>query len=134
MNYKTYLFDFDYTLADSSRGIVTCFRKMCIRDRLSGSRQSGTANLYRYGQGNRNSFHQLLLQERSLPGFTEEYNQLLRHSIHAVSYTHLTGDSLRNPKDRSDRMASETISACTYPWQTGHFTTHQSEKNFRKDE
>ena len=26
MNYNTYLFDFDYTLADSSRGIVTCFR------------------------------------------------------------------------------------------------------------
>lgn len=26
MSYTTYLFDFDYTLADSSRGIVTCFR------------------------------------------------------------------------------------------------------------
>lgn len=26
MNYTTYLFDFDYTLADSSRGIVTCFQ------------------------------------------------------------------------------------------------------------
>lgn len=26
MNYNTYLFDFDYTLADSSRGIVTCFK------------------------------------------------------------------------------------------------------------
>lgn len=25
MNYNTFLFDFDYTLADSSRGIVTCF-------------------------------------------------------------------------------------------------------------
>ena len=26
MNYKTYLFDFDYTLADSSRGIVKMFQ------------------------------------------------------------------------------------------------------------
>ncbi len=26
MKYTTYLFDFDYTLADSSKGIVTCFR------------------------------------------------------------------------------------------------------------
>lgn len=26
MKYTTYLFDFDYTLADSSRGIVTCFK------------------------------------------------------------------------------------------------------------
>ena len=28
MNYKAYLFDFDYTLADSSRGIVTCFQNV----------------------------------------------------------------------------------------------------------
>lgn len=31
MNYTTYLFDFDYTLADSSRGIVTCFRIVLTR-------------------------------------------------------------------------------------------------------
>lgn len=31
MNYKTYLFDFDYTLADSSRGIVKCFRTVLTR-------------------------------------------------------------------------------------------------------
>lgn len=31
MNYTTYLFDFDYTLADSSRGIVTCFRNVLTR-------------------------------------------------------------------------------------------------------
>ena len=29
--YDTYLFDFDYTLADSSRGIVTCFRHVLER-------------------------------------------------------------------------------------------------------
>ncbi len=29
--YTTYLFDFDYTLADSSRGIVTCFRHVLSR-------------------------------------------------------------------------------------------------------
>ena len=29
--YTTYLFDFDYTLADSSRGIVTCFRHVLDR-------------------------------------------------------------------------------------------------------
>ena len=28
---KTYLFDFDYTLADSSRGIVICFRNVLTR-------------------------------------------------------------------------------------------------------
>lgn len=31
MNYTTYLFDFDYTLADSSRGIVTGFRNVLNR-------------------------------------------------------------------------------------------------------
>lgn len=31
MRYHTYLFDFDYTLADSSRGIVTCFRNVLNR-------------------------------------------------------------------------------------------------------
>lgn len=31
MDYTTYLFDFDYTLADSSRGIVTCFRLVLTR-------------------------------------------------------------------------------------------------------
>ena len=30
-NYNTYLFDFDYTLADSSCGIVTCFRLVLER-------------------------------------------------------------------------------------------------------
>lgn len=31
MSYTTYLFDFDYTLADSSRGIVICFRNVLNR-------------------------------------------------------------------------------------------------------
>lgn len=31
MSYTTYLFDFDYTLADSSLGIVTCFRNVLTR-------------------------------------------------------------------------------------------------------
>ena len=38
MNYTTYLFDFDYTLADSSRGIVTCFRNVLfVVDRVGGA-------------------------------------------------------------------------------------------------
>ena len=32
MHYTTYLFDFDYTLADSSRGIVMCFRHVLERN------------------------------------------------------------------------------------------------------
>ncbi len=36
MNYTAYLFDFDYTLADSSRGIVTCFRNVLDRRQFTG--------------------------------------------------------------------------------------------------
>lgn len=36
MNYTTYLFDFDYTLADSSRGIVMCFKTVLERHGYSG--------------------------------------------------------------------------------------------------
>ena len=35
MKYKVYLFDFDYTLADSSRGIVTCYRHVLDRNGYS---------------------------------------------------------------------------------------------------
>lgn len=38
MKYTTYLFDFDYTLADSSRGIVICFRN--VLERAMGIRAS----------------------------------------------------------------------------------------------
>ena len=34
--YKVYLFDFDYTLADSSRGIVMCFRNVLERHQHTG--------------------------------------------------------------------------------------------------
>lgn len=36
MEYTTYLFDFDYTLADSSRGIVICFRNVLERHEHQG--------------------------------------------------------------------------------------------------
>ena len=34
--YQTYLFDFDYTLADSSKGIVMCYRNVLERHRHTG--------------------------------------------------------------------------------------------------
>lgn len=34
--YRTYLFDFDYTLVDSSKGIVTCFRNVLERNGYAG--------------------------------------------------------------------------------------------------
>lgn len=37
MTYKTYIFDFDYTLADSSKGIVLCFRHILERHGHEGA-------------------------------------------------------------------------------------------------
>lgn len=37
MRYKTYIFDFDYTLADSSEGIVLCFRHILERHGHTGA-------------------------------------------------------------------------------------------------
>ena len=36
MSYQVYLFDFDYTLADSSRGITLCFRHVLERNGYAG--------------------------------------------------------------------------------------------------
>ena len=36
MNYKVYLFDFDYTLANSEKGILTCFRHVLGMNGFSG--------------------------------------------------------------------------------------------------
>ena len=40
--YKAYLFDFDYTLADSSRGIVMCFRNVLAMHGHDGIRINKT--------------------------------------------------------------------------------------------
>ena len=37
MRYKTYIFDFDYTLADSSEGIILCFRHILERHGHTGA-------------------------------------------------------------------------------------------------
>ncbi len=35
-NYSTYIFDFDYTLVDSSKGIIICFRKILDKYGITG--------------------------------------------------------------------------------------------------
>ena len=45
--YKVYLFDFDYTLADSSRGIVMCFRNVLERHQHTGITDADTLEAYK---------------------------------------------------------------------------------------
>ena len=56
-NYTTYLFDFDYTLADSSKGIVECFR--IVLDRNKWLNISDDAIKKTIGMTLENSFAQL---------------------------------------------------------------------------
>ena len=46
MSYQAYLFDFDYTLADSSRGIVMCFRNVLERHGYADVTDDATWNEY----------------------------------------------------------------------------------------
>ncbi len=71
--YTTYLFDFDYTLADSSRGIVTCFRHVLDRH---GYQSVADDDIKRtIGRTLEDSFAQLtgVSDPERLAGFKQEY-------------------------------------------------------------
>lgn len=75
MNYTTYLFDFDYTLADSSRGIVTCFRMVLTRH---GYTEVTDEEIKRtIGKTLEDSFSILtgVTDPEQLAGFREEYRK-----------------------------------------------------------
>lgn len=75
MNYTTYLFDFDYTLADSSRGIVTCFRIVLTRH---GYTEVTDDDIKRtIGKTLEDSFSILtgIMDATQLAGFKEEYRK-----------------------------------------------------------
>lgn len=75
MNYTTYLFDFDYTLADSSRGIVTCFRIVLTRH---GYTEVTDDDIKRtIGKTLEDSFSILtgITDATQLAGFKEEYRK-----------------------------------------------------------
>lgn len=75
MNYSTYLFDFDYTLADSSRGIVTCFQHVLQRN---GYLQVADTTIKRtIGKTLEESFTILtgVTDAKRLAGFRKEYEK-----------------------------------------------------------
>lgn len=75
MHYTTYLFDFDYTLADSSRGIVTCFQNVLQRH---GYTEVTDEEIKRtIGKTLEESFSILtgVTDTQQLAGFKEEYGK-----------------------------------------------------------
>lgn len=75
MSYTTYLFDFDYTLADSSRGIVTCFRN--VLNRHGYTRPTDDDIKRTIGKTLEDSFSILtgVTDERQLAEFKQEYTK-----------------------------------------------------------
>ena len=105
MTYKAYLFDFDYTLADSSRGIVTCFRNVLLRH---GYSQVGEYNIKRtIGKTLEESFSILtgITNEQQIAAFKEEYVEEAK--IHMTANTFLypeTSNVLQSLKECGARL------------------------------
>lgn len=93
MNYTTYLFDFDYTLADSSRGIVTCFRNVLNRHGYTLPTDEDIKRTI--GKTLEESFSILsgVTDARQLAGFKKEYVK--------EADTHMTVNTMLFPETQS---------------------------------
>ena len=108
MNYKTYLFDFDYTLADSSRGIVTCFRNVLNRHQYTNV--TDEAIKHTIGKTLEESFSILtgVTDWEQLTAFRQEYRQ--EADVHMNVNTRLFPDTLSTLKELKERGARIGIS------------------------
>lgn len=96
MNYKTYLFDFDYTLADSSRGIVKCFRTVLTRHNYLDVTDEAIKRTI--GKTLEESFSILtgITDAAQLTAFRQEYR--LEADVHMNANTRLFPDTLSTLK------------------------------------
>ena len=93
MSYQAYLFDFDYTLADSSRGIVMCFRN--VLERHGYADVTDDAIRRTIGKTLEESFSILtgITDADRLADFKQQYRQ--EADIHMTRNTHLFPETLR---------------------------------------
>ena len=90
MKYTVYLFDFDYTLADSSRGIVTCFRSVLERHGYTGITDDMIKEADIYMNAN------TILFPDTLPTLTHLKKQGIRIGIISTKYRFRILSFLRN--------------------------------------
>mgnify|MGYP000908025742 CR=1 FL=1 len=111
MNYKTYLFDFDYTLADSSRGIVTCFRNVLNRHQYTNV--TDEAIKHTIGKTLEESFSILtgVTDWEQLTAFRQEYRQ--EADVHMNVNTRLFPDTLSTLKELKERLYELEPAAAT---------------------
>lgn len=112
MNYKTYLFDFDYTLADSSRGIVTCFRMVLNRHQYTDATDEAIKRTI--GKTLEDSFSILtgITDPEQLAALRQEYR--LEADVHMNANTHLFPDTLSTLKELKERGARIGIISTKY--------------------
>ena len=93
MSYQAYLFDFDYTLADSSRGIVMCFRN--VLEQHGYADVTDDAICRTIGKTLEESFSILtgITDADRLADFKQQYRQ--EADIHMTRNTHLFPETLR---------------------------------------
>lgn len=112
MNYKTYLFDFDYTLADSSRGIVKCFRAVLTRHQYTDVTDEAIKRTI--GKTLEESFSILtgVTDLAQLTAFRQEYG--LEADVHMNANTRLFPDTLSTLKELKKRGARIGIISTKY--------------------
>lgn len=112
MNYTTYLFDFDYTLADSSRGIVTCFRNVLNRYQYTDVTDETIKRTI--GKTLEESFSILtdVTDPDQLAAFRQEYR--LEADVHMNVNTRLFPDTLTTLKELKKRGARIGIISTKY--------------------
>ena len=112
MNYKTYLFDFDYTLADSSRGIVKCFRIVLTRHQYLTVTDEAIKRTI--GKTLEESFSILtgITNPAQLEAFRQEYR--LEADVHMNVNTRLFPDTLSTLKELKKRGARVGIISTKY--------------------
>ena len=110
MHYTTYLFDFDYTLADSSRGIVMCFRHVLERNGYTDVTDEAIRRTI--GKTLEESFSILtgVTDADRLADFKQQYRK--EADVHMTPNTRLfpeTLDVLRKLKERGARVGIISI-------------------------
>lgn len=128
MNYKTYLFDFDYTLVDSSRGIVKCFRTVLTRHGYSAVTDEAIKRTI--GKTLEESFSILtgITDPTHLAALRQEYR--LEADVHMNANTRLFPDTLSTLKALKAEGARIGIISTKYRFRIVSFLEEYLPKGF----
>ena len=128
MKYKTYLFDFDYTLADSSRGIVKCFRIVLTRHQYLTVTDEAIKRTI--GKTLEESFSILtgITDPAQLEAFRQEYR--LEADVHMNVNTRLFPDTLSTLKELKKRGARVGIISTKYRFRILSYLEEYLPKDF----